>query len=214
METVAKAGKLRHVKRVQSSPDAQPDNEAIAGLTNEQLMLRYSRGDAQAFETLYQRNKNALYRYFLRQTSRIALAEEMSHEVWLRVIKARQRYTTTARFTTYLFQIAHNCLVDLYRKQGRQPEMNGDEPELAGVPAGEDCDPATQVTQQQARTAFLKLLGQLPGEQREVFILKEEAQLSIDEIASIIDENPETVKSRLRYATRKLKDGLQEWLNR
>ena len=215
MQTVANQGKLRHVRRVQNSPATHRDaSDRSAGLSDEQLMTSYGRGDVAAFDMLYHRNKGALYRYFLRQTSRVEFAEEMSHEVWLRIIKSRNRYLPKAKFTTYLYQIAHNCLVDFYRKQAGQPTTDGDEQTLESAPAGEDCDPEVQVTNHQTRDALAALIAQLPTEQREVFILKEEAQLSIGEIANVIEENPETVKSRLRYATRKLKDGLQEWLNR
>ncbi|MGD8566973.1 MAG: sigma-70 family RNA polymerase sigma factor [Gammaproteobacteria bacterium] len=215
MQTVANQDNLRHVKPVHDSNVTQLNagNDPV-DFSDEQLMISYGRGDVAAFETLYHRNKGALYRYFLRQTSQSAIAEEMSHDVWLRIIKSRERYLPEARFTTYLYQIAHNCLVDFYRKQANQPVMNGSEQHLDTVPAGDDCDPEIQTDNRQARTALLQLLAQLPAEQREVFILKEEAQLSIEDIANVINENPETVKSRLRYATRKLKGGLQEWLNR
>jgi RNA polymerase sigma-70 factor (ECF subfamily) len=215
MQTVANEENLRHVKSVHDSNVTQLNaGDPFVDISDEQLMTSYGRGDVAAFETLYQRNKGALYRYFLRQTSQSAIAEEMSHEVWLRIIKSRERYLPEARFTTYLYQIAHNCLVDFYRKQANQPMMNGGEQHPDTVPAGDDCDPEVQMDNQQARNALLRLLAQLPAEQREVFVLKEEAQLSIEDIANVVDENPETIKSRLRYATRKLKDGLQQWLNR
>lgn len=215
MQTVANQGELRHVRRVQNSRATHGDaSDRSAGISDEQLMTSYGRGDVAAFDLLYHRNKGSLYRYFLRQTSRAELAEEMSHEVWLRIIKSRTRYLPKAKFTTYLYQIAHNCLVDFYRKQAGQPAMDHDEQTLEAALAREDCDPEVQATNHQTRDALAALIGQLPMEQREAFILKEEAQLSIEEIANVIAENPETVKSRLRYATRKLKDGLQEWLNR
>lgn len=215
MRTVANEENLRHVRPVYDSNVTQLDaGNHDVDFSDEQLMASYGRGDVAAFETLYHRNKGALYRYFLRQTSQFAIAEEMSHEVWLRIIKSRERYLPEARFTTYLYQIAHNCLVDFYRKQANQPMMTGGEQHLDTMPAGDECDPEVQMDNRQARDALLKLLAQLPAEQREVFVLKEEAQLSIEDIANVVAENPETVKSRLRYATRKLKDGLQQWLDR
>lgn len=212
MTIVANPGELRHVRPVQNIRVTHRDaGNDSAG--DEQLMVEYGRGDVAAFEMLYHRYKGALYRYFLRQASRADVAEEMSHEVWLRIIQSRSRYQPTAKFTTYLFQIAHNCLVDFYRKQAAQPAMDGDD-HLAAVPDREDRDPQVQAMNRQAWDALLVMIGRLPPEQREVFILKQEAQLSIEDIAYILGENAETVKSRLRYASKKLSAGVRDLLNR
>lgn len=85
---------------------------------DEQLMLAYREGDAGAFETLYKRHRGALYRFVLRAVRQKASAEELYQEAWIRVIEARGRYTPQARFTTWLYTIAHNLLVDHWRKKG------------------------------------------------------------------------------------------------
>ncbi|HEY5602154.1 MAG TPA: sigma-70 family RNA polymerase sigma factor [Gammaproteobacteria bacterium] len=182
--------------------------------SDEELMTHYSQGDAAAFEVLYHRKKSALYRYFVRQRCQVALAEEFAHEVWLRVINARQSYLPAAKFTTYLFQIAHNCLVDHFRKLSTSHEIDCDEQFIDGVAGNNADDPEALAGNMQLQRALLRLIQELPAEQREVFILKEEANLSIEEIADVIAENPETVKSRMRYAVKKLKQGLQEYRNR
>ncbi|MCI0507071.1 MAG: sigma-70 family RNA polymerase sigma factor, partial [Gammaproteobacteria bacterium] len=182
--------------------------------SDEELMTNYSLGDMAAFDELYHRNKAALYRYFLRQTRQAALAEEFAHEVWLRVINARQSYLPKAKFTTYLFQIAHNCLVDHFRKLSTSHEIDCGEPFIEAVASNSADDPEAAAGNTQIQRALLRLIQELPAEQREVFLLKEEANLSIEEIASVISENPETVKSRMRYAVKKLKEGLQEYMSR
>lgn len=189
-------------------------NAHYEDLSDEELMVNYSLGDTPAFDELYHRNKGALYRYFLRQTRQVALAEEFAHEVWLRLINARDNYVPKAKFTTYLFQIAHNCLVDYFRKSSTNHEVNCDEAAIHAMPANDHEDPAIVADRNETQRALMQLIQELPAEQREVFILKEEANLSIEEIASVIAENPETVKSRMRYAVTKLKAGMQEYLNR
>jgi len=189
-------------------------NSHYEGVSNEELMVNYSLGDTDAFEELYHRNKGGLYRYFLRQTRRVALAEEFAHEVWLRVINARNSYLPKAKFTTYLYQIAHNCLVDHFRKQSVSQEVDCDEQIVNTVPANDGEGPEAVTGHGQVQQALLTLILSLPVEQREVFILKEEANLSIEEIAKVIVENPETVKSRMRYAMQKLRAGMQEYLDR
>src|SRR6202007_1397730 len=85
---------------------------------DEQLMLAYRDGNAAAFETLYTRHRARLYRFVLRSVKSRAVGEELFQEIWMRVIEARARYTPQARFTTWLYTIAHNLLVDHWRKKG------------------------------------------------------------------------------------------------
>jgi len=83
-------------------------------------MLAYRQGDAGAFETLYARHKGPLYRFVLRSVRERGLAEELYQEIWMRVIEARGRYTVQARFTTWLYTIAHHRLTDHWRRRGLQ----------------------------------------------------------------------------------------------
>ena len=85
---------------------------------DEELMNRYRDGDAHAFEVLYTRHKGPLYRYLLRQCGAAALAEELFQDVWMKLIRARERYEARAKFTTYLYHLAHNRLIDHYRHAG------------------------------------------------------------------------------------------------
>src|SRR5919206_4230632 len=85
---------------------------------DEELMLAYRDGNAAAFETLYARHRARLYRFVLRSVKSRALGEELFQEIWIRVIEARSRYAPQARFTTWLYTIAHNHLVDHWRKRG------------------------------------------------------------------------------------------------
>lgn len=188
--------------------NSSPNTSSLTSLNNEDLMVNYSQGNPEAFEVLYHRNKAPLYRYFLRQLNQAALAEEFAHEVWLRIIKSRQTYEPKAKFTTYLFQIAHNHLVDHYRKASGFSEVNIEENEDEFVDSTHSLEPELIVDRQKSRELILSLVCNLPAEQKEVFLLKEEANLSIEQIAGVVSENAETVKSRLRYAMKKLKNGL------
>ena len=104
---------------------------------DETLMLRYRDGDADAFAALYARHKGALYRYLLRQCGQPALAEELFQDLWLKLIAARAGYTVQARFTTYLYRLAHNRLIDHYRASSRGLPLSYAEdcPEWVEVPA-------------------------------------------------------------------------------
>ncbi|MDZ7644444.1 MAG: RNA polymerase sigma factor [Woeseiaceae bacterium] len=174
--------------------DGQPDDTA--------LMLRYGAGDAGAFEVLYRRHNDALYRYLLRLCNNRDTAADLFQEAWSKVIKARSRYRPTARFNTWLYRIARNCFIDHLRRNKRYGDGPPDDPDSRAAPGP---GPDIGAEQARAREKLLAILETLPMEQRDAFLLREEAGLSVDDIATMTGVGHETVKSRLRYATRKLR---------
>lgn len=171
------------------------------------LMLRYRDGDVVAFETLYRRHNDALYRYLLRLCRQPQQAEDVFQEVWSKIIKARDSYRPTAKFTTFLYRVAHNCFIDHIRRNKRHTQIADVEPDTQ--PSADD-QPDEQTERSLARRRLNAALLELPDEQRDVFLLHEEAGLNLEQIASITDSNRETTKSRLRYAVRKLRVAIDE----
>lgn len=179
--------------------------------TDEMLMIAYRDGDAASFEALFLRYRSRLYRYLLHQCGQPATAEELYQDVWMRVVKARRTYEVTAKFSTWLFRIAHNRLVDHFRSHGRAALESYDD---------EDCglDPPAPATEQPERllerkslaTALLDQVEKLPAAQRETFLLAEEGDMTLEEIAAATGVGRETAKSRLRYALDKLRQGLRD----
>ena len=171
------------------------------------LMLRYKDGDVQAFETLYRRHNDSLYRYLLRLCRHQDTAEDLFQEVWGKIIKARERYRPTAKFTTFLYRVAHNCFIDHIRRNQRHQNTADIEPDTQQNPAE---GPDIEVERSLARRRLESALGDLPEEQRDVFLLHEEGGLTLDEIAHVTGVNRETIKSRLRYAVNKLRVAIDE----
>jgi len=173
-------------------------------MNDENLMLAYCDGDASAFESLYSRHKGGVYRYLKRQCGNEATAEELFQDVWMNIIKARQRYKASAKFTTWLYHIAHNRLIDHYRKNRRLPASYDDE-----LPdeIEDNChlDPVSEINRGRQADKLLDCIGQLPEAQRESFLLKEESGLSLLDIADVAGTSRETIKSRLRYALNTLR---------
>ncbi len=172
-------------------------------------MEAFGRGNADAFELLYHRHKGGVHRYFLRQCRDRGAAEELFQELWMRVIGARERYEVRARFTTWLYCLAHNLLTDHYRRRSRRPTASsgGDCPAVHELPAASN-GPDLQAHAQRQTERLLVLLQDLPEAQREAFVLREEAGLSVAEIAQATGVGTETAKSRLRYAVAALRRGL------
>jgi RNA polymerase sigma-70 factor (ECF subfamily) len=179
-------------------------------LDDGELMLRYARGDLRAFETLYQRHRGGLYRYLSRHTRNPESANDLFQEVWSKVIASRERYEPRAKFQTFLYRIAHNCFVDYCRRSTVRAEVSGDAQDdwHGSLPAPEDERPDSRAEHAQTVARYKAALADLPGEQRDVFLLYEESGLSLEEIAAITAVGPETAKSRLRYAVSKLRHAL------
>ena len=178
---------------------------------DEQLMLAYREGDAGAFEELYKRHKGALFRFVLRSIRDRAIAEELYQEIWMRAIEARGRYEVQAKFTTWLFTIAHNRLVDHWRKRGLTLVALDEEGAAQAEPAATaDYEPHRQLEAKQGLARFARALEALPPAQREAFLLHEEAGMSVAEIARATGTGEEAAKSRLRYALSKLKEAMQD----
>ena len=91
--------------------------------TDEALMTRYGRGDAAAFELLYRRHEMRVWRYLERNVSNRATADELMQEVWFAVARDATRYEASARFTTWLFTIAHNRMIDSIRTGRRHASL-------------------------------------------------------------------------------------------
>lgn len=176
-------------------------------LEDSALMLRYRDGDVAAFEALYRRHNDALYRYLLRLCRHRATAEDVYQEVWSKIVRARDSYRPTAKFTTFLYRVAHNCFIDHVRRNKRHSNTADVEPDTR--PDTGDL-PEMEVERSLARRRLEAALLELPEEQRDVFLLREEAGLSLDQIAAITDSNRETTKSRLRYAVNKLRAAIDE----
>ena len=182
-----------------------------AQLDDGELMRRYARGDLHAFEALYARHKSPLYRYLQRLCRNREGVNDLFQEVWSKVIASRERYEERAQFTTYLFHIAHNCAIDYFRRTGRQPLGRAtDLAELQEVLPGQDTErPDAQATQDELQRAFEQALRELPEEQRQVFVLREETGMTLEEIGAATGVTMETAKSRLRYALVKLRHALR-----
>ena len=173
-------------------------------------MLAYAGGDAKAFERLYARHKGPLFRYVLRSVKGRGEAEELFQDIWMKVIEARGRYAPKAKFTTWLYTVAHNRLVDHWRARGLAVVASTDDDD-AGVPEPAAAPSAEPHRISEARETLGRIaaaLAALPLAQREAFLLHHEGELSVAEIAAATGSNEEAAKSRLRYAMNKLREAI------
>ncbi|NYZ63133.1 RNA polymerase sigma factor [Luteimonas deserti] len=179
-----------------ASPRAVPGDDA--------LMRAWSAGDVAAFDVLYGRHRDKLYRFLVRQLRNRALADDIFQDVWQRVIAAHADWTPEAMFTTWLYRIAHNRLADHWRATRHRPSAP-DDADLRTAQIEDPHTPEGLTAALDAQRGLQAALDALPAEQREVVLLRLEQELTLEEIAEITGTGRETVKSRLRYAMDKLR---------
>jgi len=178
-----------------------------------ELMVRYASGDLHAFATLYSRHRAPLYRYVARLVRDREAANDLFQDVWSRVIAHRARYEPRARFSTYLYRVAHNCCIDHLRRAAARPGRVADDSETAEDPtlalsAPDEESPEKRFECAELLACYRAALESLPLAQRDAFLLAEQSGLSLEEIASVTGVGLETAKSRLRYALVKLRKAL------
>ena len=199
----------------------------VENVTDEQLIHSYQKGEAEAFNVLYARYKNAIYHYFFRQVHTGSIADELHQDVWLNIIKSASSFSQQSSFKTWLYKIAHNRLIDHYRQSSRQPlhlvqPFTQQEDLTEKIPEtdkqiettnNQSSGPDEILQEQQTSNALLQGINSLPEEQKEVFLLHEKSALTLQEIALITESSFESTKSRLRYAVKKLRQHMTQYLD-
>ncbi len=177
--------------------------------SDEELMLAFCKNDAHAFEELYTRYKDALYRYFIRHLSNEATSQELFQDLWVKVINSKENYRVKATFKTWLYTLAHHRLVDWYRRNNLEQqafESNTDKP-VDGII---NWNPEDELQTKRLSKEIKQAVSKLPFLQREVFLLHNEAMLTLPQIANMLEEGIEMIKSRYRYAINKLRGDLEK----
>ncbi len=179
-------------------------------VSDDQLMVSFGRGDRSAFDQLYSRYKQPLYGYLFRNCGHTVFVEELFQDVWLRVIASAPRYQRKGRFRSWVFTLAHNCMVDYYRRSSRQSVELHVEAGVVDEHFASEQTVAEDFTDSEINTAIQKAIACLPLDQRQAFCLREESGFSVKEIAQIQGITAEAAKSRLRYAYQKLRTSLAD----
>jgi RNA polymerase sigma-70 factor (ECF subfamily) len=170
--------------------------------SDEQLMKSYAGGSMEAFEHLYERHRGPLYRYILRLAGDPATANDLYQGSWEKIIRARGRYKASAPFKAWMYRIAHNHVMDHFRRQHPAGVVAPDEV------SSNQAQPDEQTALENRHDDLLTAINSLPEEQKDTLVLKMESGLDLQTIAEVTGVNPETAKSRLRYAVKKLKQML------
>ncbi len=166
--------------------------------TDEQLMAAVQGGDSLALGELFQRHHAALYRYFLRMSGSAALSEDLTQEVFLRLLRKSETWQRDARFSSWMYRIAHNAFIDHTRKSKWETAM----PERIDIaaPAGR------QLEQAEEHALLRRALMAMPPDKRELLVLSRFQGLRYEQIGEMLGVETNTVKVRVFRALGQLRE--------
>jgi len=177
--------------------------------TDERLLAQAARGDNEAFQALYERYRNPIFRFAFRMLGSAEAAEDVAHDCFLGLIKEPGRFDAEkASFRTYIYAAARNQAAKRYLSLSRESAID----ELAEEPQSADrYQPIAQVLDDELAIEVQNAIASLPALQREALVLFEYEDLSLAEIGAITGVDPNTVKARLFRARDKLRARLGKY---
>jgi RNA polymerase sigma-70 factor (ECF subfamily) len=179
------------------------DDWATMGHPDAELVRRWQKGDASAFEDLVRRWQQPIARFLARHVGQVDLVHDLSQEVFLYLAKSRYREKGT--FSTWLYQIALNIARDAARKR-KLPFVRLHDQDLSsnGTPISAQCE------HQELSSAVAKALAGLPEPLREVLVLRHYEGLNFEEIGRLLNVPATTLKSRFSVALQRLRTHLEQ----
>lgn len=169
------------------------------------VIRKAQRGDERAFTLIVRAYEAPIFNYVLRMVGNRTLAEDLTQDVFLRVFHGLRGYSRRARFTTWLFQVAKNRVIDEMRAAERRPRTLvaiEDAPQFEVVDA--------PIEQSEAIHLLLSEVDKLSPDLKEALLLRDIAGLSYNEISDTLDVTLATVKWRIFKAREEVQQALEE----
>jgi RNA polymerase sigma-70 factor (ECF subfamily) len=191
------------------------------GRSDEELMLSYRGGDEAAFEMLYRRHEKPLLNFFYRIVMNAVEAENLCQETFFRIVRAKKKYEATAKFKTWLFQIALNLCRDRLRRMKHRSHIslnaqassqNDGDIELQELISDPSSDLEKQMETEELGALVQGAITSLPEDEHFVVVLKEYQGTKFSEIANIMNCPIGTVKSLNHRAHKKLRKILAKYI--
>jgi len=179
-------------------------------------MLRVKEGDREAFRALFEKHSGPVARFAAGFVGSSARADELTQDVFLQVYRSRERYEPRARFSTWLYTIAHNLCLNEVRRHDHRSRVDVADPD-GDAPAWDPHDPMAAEgegysAQRELEERLAALIAGLPEAQRTALVLSRVEELRYQQIGEILSCSEQAVKSLIFRATRSLKAGLKGYL--
>lgn len=183
-------------------------------LCDNDLVQQFIEGNYQAIETLISRHKNRVYAYILLVVKNQHLAEDIFQDTFVKVINSLKhgRYVENGKFISWVIRIAHNLIIDFYRKDKHLNTVSNDnyEYDLFNSSRYSDKNVEGAMIEDQIAKDIKELINQLPLEQREVVVMRHYMELSFKEIADQTGVSINTALGRMRYALINMRKMIEE----
>jgi RNA polymerase sigma factor (sigma-70 family) len=182
--------------------------------TDYELIQQFIKGEQSCFEEIIQRHKNKVFAYISLYIRDQALVEDIFQDTFLKVIQSVKsgKYYDNGKFLSWVMRIAHNLIIDHFRRSKQMNTMSNDdyESDIFNSKKFSDSNIEDTLIKRQIQKDVRMLIGQLPADQKEVVILRHYAGLSFKEIADITDVSINTALGRMRYALINLRKLMKE----
>ena len=183
-------------------------------LKDQDLVQAYIKGDQSAIETLINRHRSKVFTYILLTIKNQQLAEDLFQETFIKVIQSLRggKYKDNGRFLSWVIRIAHNLIIDHFRKEKQMNSVSNDDTEvdLFNSKKLSDKNIEEEIVNSQIQAELRSLINELPNDQREVVLLRHYGELSFKEIADQTDVSINTALGRMRYALINLRKLIKE----
>ena len=183
-------------------------------LTDHELVKQFIDGEQSSFEILVNRHKDKVYTYIFLMVKNDHLANDIFQETFIKVVKSLNlgKYQENGKFISWVIRIAHNLIIDHFRKEKQMKTFSNDEYEtdIFNSSKFSDNNVEEDIIQEQIKTDVRKLVDYLPEEQKEVILLRHFVGLSFKEIADQTDVSINTALGRMRYALINLRKLIEE----
>ena len=189
--------------------------ETMFRKTDEQLVEMFANGNNQAFDILLERHKDRVYNYILLIVRNRDMAEDIFQETFMRAIMTikQGRYMENGKFSSWICRIAHNQIIDIYRRERNEKTVSNEEYEEQDLfNDAKLCEENIEdkMVREQVLQDVNNLMLHLPDEQREVVYMRYYQDLSFKEIADITGVSINTALGRMRYAVMNMRRMAQE----
>ncbi len=184
-------------------------------LSDKELISNYIQGDQNSFEVLIQRHQNRIYAYILMITKNRELADDIFQDTFIKVIKTMKAgsYNEEGKFLQWVMRIAHNLIIDHFRKSNRMPVIDNSKNEnfsIFDTLIIKEKSIEEQMITDQIHKDVRKIIEYLPDEQREVLYMRHFAEMSFKDIAEVTNVSINTALGRMRYALINLRKLIEE----
>lgn len=183
-------------------------------LTDHELVKQFIDGKQSSFEILVNRHKDKVYTYIFLMVKNDHLANDIFQETFIKVVKSLNvgKYQENGKFISWVVRIAHNLIIDHFRKEKQMRTFSNDEYEndIFNSSRFSDATIEDDIIQDQIKDDVRKLVDYLPEEQREVILLRHFSGLSFKEIAEQTNVSINTALGRMRYALINMRKLIEE----